>query len=61
MTGSLAGIRIIEFASIGPGPFCGMMPGDHGAEAIQIECPDGEFDRTPPVKTAGMSALTILR
>lgn len=34
MTGLLAGIRIIKFASIGPGPFCGMMLGDHGAEII---------------------------
>ena len=26
MAGPLKGIRIIEFAGIGPGPFCGMMP-----------------------------------
>ena len=44
MTGPLAGIRIIEFAGIGPGPFCGMMLGDHGAEVIRIERPGGELD-----------------
>ncbi len=33
----LAGIRIIEIAGIGPGPFCGMMLADHGAEVIRID------------------------
>ncbi|MCI5048219.1 MAG: CoA transferase [Aquisalinus sp.] len=37
MPGPLEGIRIIEFAGIGPGPFCGMMLADHGAEVIRIE------------------------
>ncbi|MGV6802456.1 MAG: CaiB/BaiF CoA transferase family protein [bacterium] len=37
MAGPLAGIRIIEFAGIGPGPFCGMMLADHGAEVIRVE------------------------
>ena len=33
----LHGIRIVEFAGIGPGPFCGMMLADHGAEVIRID------------------------
>lgn len=37
MTGPLAGIRIIELATIGAVPFCGMMLADHGAEVIRIE------------------------
>ena len=37
MPGPLAGIRIIELAGIGPGPFCGMMLADHGAEVIRID------------------------
>lgn len=37
MTGPLNGIRIIEFAGIGPGPFCGMMLADHGAEVVRID------------------------
>lgn len=44
MSGPLAGNRIIEFAGIGPGPFCGMMLGDHGAEVIRIERPGGKLD-----------------
>jgi alpha-methylacyl-CoA racemase len=44
MPGPLAGIKIIEFAGIGPGPFCGMMLADHGAEVIRIERPGGRLD-----------------
>lgn len=35
--GPLAGFRIIELAGIGPGPFCGMMLSDLGAEVIEVE------------------------
>ena len=40
MTGALAGLRILEIAGIGPGPFAGMMLADHGAEVIRIERPN---------------------
>ena len=43
MAGPLSGIRIIEFAGIGPGPFCGMMLADHGAEVIRIDRPGGQL------------------
>ena len=33
----LTGLRIVEMAGIGPGPFCGMMLADHGAEVIRID------------------------
>lgn len=41
MAGALSGLRIIEFAGIGPGPFCGMMLADHGADVIRIDRPGG--------------------
>ncbi|QNA84339.1 CoA transferase [Sphingomonas sp. So64.6b] len=41
MNAPLHGIRIVEIASIGPGPFCGMMLADHGAEVIRIARPGG--------------------
>ncbi len=41
MPGPLEGVRIVELAGIGPGPFCGMMLADHGAEVIRIDRPGG--------------------
>src|SRR5665213_1244734 len=35
--GPLEGIRIVEFAGIGPGPFAGMLFADMGAEVIRID------------------------
>ena len=37
MTGPLAGLRVVEFASIGPGPHCAMLLSDLGAEVLRIE------------------------
>ncbi|MDE0055684.1 MAG: CaiB/BaiF CoA-transferase family protein [Gammaproteobacteria bacterium] len=37
--GPLAGFRVIELAGIGPGPFCGMMLSDMGAEVIRVDRP----------------------
>ncbi|NRF66177.1 CoA transferase [Aquincola sp. S2] len=39
--GPLAGLRVIELASIGPGPFAAMLLADQGADVIRI-------DRTEP-------------
>ena len=41
MAGPLSGIRIVEFAGLGPGPFACMMLADHGAEVIRIDRPGG--------------------
>ncbi|MBW1709381.1 MAG: CoA transferase [Deltaproteobacteria bacterium] len=35
--GPLNGVRIIEIAGIGPGPFCAMMLADMGADIIRVE------------------------
>ena len=50
MAGPLKGIRIIEFAGIGPGPFCGMMLADHGADVIRIERPAAGLAAEPSDK-----------
>ena len=39
--GILSGIRIVEFEGLGPGPFCGMLLADLGADVILIERPGG--------------------
>ena len=35
--GPLAGLRVVELQGIGPGPFCGMMLADMGAEIIRVD------------------------
>jgi alpha-methylacyl-CoA racemase len=35
--GPLTGIKVVEFAGIGPGPFAAMMLGDLGADVIRID------------------------
>jgi alpha-methylacyl-CoA racemase len=37
MSGPLAGIRIIELAGIGPGPFAAMLLADMGADVVRVE------------------------
>ena len=40
MPGPLEGVRVVELAGIGPGPFCAMLLADLGAEVIKIEHPE---------------------
>lgn len=35
--GPLAGVRVLEFAGIGPGPHCAMLLADMGAEVVRVE------------------------
>src|SRR5258705_13241346 len=35
--GPLQGIRVLEFAGIGPGPFCAMLLADMGADVVRID------------------------
>ena len=36
-TGPLAGLRIVEIGSIGPGPFCAMLLADLGADVVKLD------------------------
>ncbi|WP_410874595.1 CaiB/BaiF CoA transferase family protein [Nocardia sp. A7] len=47
--GPLAGLRIIELGGIGPGPFCGMLLADQGADVIRVDRPAeaGSHSRHP--------------
>ena len=37
MAGPLSGLKIVEMAGLGPGPFAAMMLADHGAEVTRVE------------------------
>lgn len=56
MAGPLQGLRIIEMAGIGPGPFAGMMLADHGAEVIRVDRPG----RQSPEPVLGRNRKSIV-
>lgn len=39
MAGSLEGLKVVEFAGLGPAPFCCMLLADHGADVLRITRP----------------------
>ncbi|MHA7840131.1 MAG: CoA transferase, partial [bacterium] len=49
--GPLAGVKVLEVAGIGPGPFAGMMLADLGADVVRIDRADrvrgGDPERPP--------------
>ncbi|MBL4839045.1 MAG: CoA transferase [Kordiimonadaceae bacterium] len=45
--GPLKGLKVIEIASLAPGPFCAMMLSDMGAEVIRIDRTDDSSDQYP--------------
>ena len=47
MAGPLQGIRVIEIAGIGPGPFCAMVLADLGAEVIRVDRAASVRDEMP--------------
>ena len=62
--GPLAGLRVIELAGLGPGPFCAMVLADLGAEVIRLErvgmpaASAGSVDRRQ-VLTRGRPAIGV--
>jgi alpha-methylacyl-CoA racemase len=54
-TGPLTGIRVIEIAGIGPGPFAAMMLADMGAEVIRVD--RAQSVRGPAPETANWDVM----
>ena len=46
--GPLAGVRVVMMGGLGPGPFCGMLLGDLGADVVRIDRP-AEVGRPQPI------------
>lgn len=59
MSGPLRGIRVLEIAGIGPGPFCALILADLGAEVIRIERPDGPEGSRKDISTRGRRSLAL--
>ena len=46
--GPLEGVKVIELAGIGPGPFCAMLLADLGADVVRVDRADKVQDPVPP-------------
>lgn len=59
--GPLAGLRVIEFAGLGPTPFAAMLLADMGADVVRIERPGLRplIPQSPDFLERGRSAVTL--
>jgi alpha-methylacyl-CoA racemase len=62
--GPLAGIRVLEFEAIGPGPFAGMLLADMGADVLLVDRPAAsdlglKRDRWMDVMLRGRRSVTL--
>lgn len=56
---ALDGLRIVEIAGLGPGPFCGMLLADLGAEVIVVERPAPATPRPEYVVNRGKKSIAL--
>src|SRR3954470_14264575 len=64
MPGPLEGLRAVEMVGLGPGPFCGMLLADMGAEVLRVDRVDAAraVDHSKPATSAmdrGKQAVAI--
>lgn len=48
--GPLTGLKVVELAGIGPGPYAAMLLADMGAEVVRVERPGGGASGIPPLQ-----------
>jgi alpha-methylacyl-CoA racemase len=57
--GPLAGIRVVELAGIGPGPFAAMLLADLGAEVLRVDRPASSRPAWPTVLARGRRSVVV--
>ncbi len=57
--GPLSGVKVLEFAGIGPGPFCGMLLADMGAEVIRIDRKGGRGGSKYDISSRGKKSIAL--
>lgn len=60
-SGPLVGLRVIEFAGIGPGPHCAMMLSDMGADVLRIDREGGNGWPNPVVDRGRATKVVDIR
>src|SRR5436305_3716782 len=58
-TGPLSGVRVVELAGIGPGPYAAMLLADMGAEVVRVERPGQGPDAAGPVTMRGRRSVVL--
>lgn len=57
--GPLTGLKVLEFAGIGPGPFCGMLLSDLGADVVRIDRQGGRVGAPTDVTSRGRRSVAL--
>ena len=57
--GPLTGLKIVEFAGIGPGPFCGMLLSDLGADVVRIDRMGGRGGAPTDIPSRGRRSVAL--
>ncbi|THD77593.1 MAG: CoA transferase [Phenylobacterium sp.] len=57
--GPLTSLKIVEFAGIGPGPFCGMLLSDLGADVVRIDRKGGRGGAPSDVTARGRRSVAL--
>jgi alpha-methylacyl-CoA racemase len=57
--GPLQGLRVVELASIGPGPFCAMLLADLGAEVLAVDRPAADRSGWPLLFARGRRRVAV--
>ncbi|HXV00040.1 MAG TPA: CaiB/BaiF CoA-transferase family protein [Caulobacteraceae bacterium] len=57
--GPLSDLKVVEFAGIGPGPFCGMLLSDLGADVVRIDRKGGGRGAPTDVTARGRRSVAL--
>ncbi len=57
--GPLTGLKVVEFAGIGPGPFCGMLLSDLGADVVRIDRKGGRGGAPSDITARGRRSVAL--
>ena len=59
--GPLEGLKVVELAGIGPGPFCAMLLADMGADVVRVDrrIPSADVDKKYQILNRGRRSISL--